>query len=175
VILAVSGTPGTGKSTVASILRSRGREVIDLGDYAKEHGLLSGFDEARGSYEVDPRKLDRALKEVVRKDEVLLIGHLSHLLTVDIVLVLRCRPSVLAERLRKRGWPEEKIRENMEAEACDVILVEALERTGNVLEIDTTALGPEETAKAVEEILAGEREKYAYGNIDWSEEVLDWF
>ncbi len=173
--MAISGTPGTGKSTLASILRSRGRHIIDLGDFARERGLLSDYDETRGSYEVDPRKLDRALKKSLPEGDVLLVGHLSHLLTVDAVLVLRCRPSVLAERLLRRGWSEEKVRENVEAEACDVILIEALERTREVLEIDTTALGPEEVAGAAEEILAGERKKYAYGHIDWSEEVLDWF
>jgi broad-specificity NMP kinase len=44
-----------------------------------------------------------------------------------------------------------------------------------VYEIDTTDRTPEEVAMAVDDILAGKREKYAYGNIDWSGEVLNWF
>jgi broad-specificity NMP kinase len=66
------------------------------------------------------------------------------------------------------------VAENAEAEALDVILVESVETGREVYEIDTTGISPEETADAVFEILAGEKKKYAIGNIDWSEEALDW-
>ena len=90
------------------------------------------------------------------------------------VIVLRCRPSVLAKRLKARGYPDRKVAENAEAEALDVILVESVETGREVYEIDTTNITPEEAADAVMSILAGEKEKYAIGNIDWSEEALDW-
>ncbi|HRU11828.1 MAG TPA: AMP kinase, partial [Methanomassiliicoccales archaeon] len=60
------------------------------------------------------------------------------------------------------------------AEALDIILAEAMGSGVPVFEVDTTGLGQEETAEAVLAILAGEREKYAAGNIDWSEEALRW-
>ncbi len=65
--------------------------------------------------------------------------------------------------------------ENMEAEGCDVILVEAMESGIPVCEIDTTALDVDQVADAVEEILGGERKKYEPGHVDWSEEVLGWY
>ena len=40
---------------------------------------------------------------------------------MNIAVVLRSRPSVLRSRLEARGWHSEKVRENVEAEAIDVI------------------------------------------------------
>ena len=172
--MALTGTPGTGKSTVAKILASNGLKVIELGDLAKEKKLLEKLDRKRGTYEVDVKKLDRALSDTESDQVTILVGHLSHLVSSDTVVVLRCRPSVLAVRLKARGYLDRKVAENAEAEALDVILVESVETGREVYEIDTTNITTEETAKAVMAILAGEKVKYAIGNIDWSEEALDW-
>jgi adenylate kinase len=172
--LALTGTPGTGKSTVARILASRGFKVIELGDLAKEKKLLEKFDRRRSTHEVDVKKLDTAVREISDSGTIILVGHLSHLISSDMVVVLRCRPSVLAERLRSRGYPPQKVAENAEAEALDVILVESAETGREVYEIDTTTISPDMAADAIVDILAGEKEKYAIGNIDWSAEVLDW-
>ncbi|HVO77657.1 MAG TPA: adenylate kinase family protein [Methanomassiliicoccales archaeon] len=172
--LAISGTPGTGKTAAAGILASRGMRVVELNQFAKEHGLLGALDRKRKTREIDVGKLDSTLLSE-RTDNVVLVGHLSHLLTADMVIILRTRPSVLRKRLEARGYPEAKVRENLEAEACDVILIEALERSKDVFEIDTTERTPEETADAIDEILAGKTKKYEPGNIDWSGEVLGWY
>ncbi len=137
--------------------------------------MFSGLDEERGSYEVDPEELEAALRTEMPQGTVILVGHLSHLVNADKVIILRAKPSLIGERLKERGWKEKKIVENMEAEACDVILVEALETTKEVYEIDTSEMKPEGVAVAVQEILGGEKEKYAVGHVDWSEEVMDWF
>lgn len=175
VIVSITGTPGTGKSSAGRVLAARGRKVIELGDLIKEHNLYEGRDEERGSLEVDPDVLAERLPPLLPKDEVLLVGHLSHLGPTDLIIVLRCRPSVLEMRLAARGWPEAKVRENVEAEALDVILVEAVESERETVEVDTTTMAIEQVADAVEEILGGERQKYAVGNVDWSQEVLGWY
>ena len=69
--------------------------------------------------------LGRAAEDI--EEDVMFEGHLSHLLRVDLAVVLRCSPKVLKERLEAKGWRESKIMENVEAEAVDVILVEALD------------------------------------------------
>jgi adenylate kinase len=171
---ALTGTPGTGKSTVAGILATRGLSIIELGDLAKEKGLLEGFDLDRDTYEVDVEKLDQAIGGTGKAGTTVLVGHLSHLVTSDMIVVLRCRPSVLAARLRARYYSETKVAENAQAEALDVILVESVESGLPVYEVDTTNLTEEGAADAVMSILAGNTEKYAIGNIDWSEEALDW-
>ncbi len=173
VKLALTGTPGTGKSTVAGILAARGLSIIELGDLAKEKGLLEGFDSDRGTYEVDIERLDQAIGDM-RDGTTVLVGHLSHLVACDMIIVLRCRPSVLAARLRARGYPETKVAENAQAEALDIILVESVDTGREVFEVDTTNITKQEAADAVISILAGNTEKYAIGNIDWSEEALDW-
>lgn len=173
--IALSGTPGTGKTSAGKVLAGRGHEVIELGDFIKDRHLAGRMDRRRGTREVDVPRLDEALKEALGPGTYILIGHLSHLLAVDLIVVLRCRPSLIKRRLEARGYAEGKVRENMEAEGCDVILVEAVETGKEVLEIDTSQMSPEQVADAVEEILAGEREKYAIGDIDWSEEVMGWY
>ncbi|MBC7108286.1 MAG: adenylate kinase family protein [Methanomassiliicoccales archaeon] len=178
MVIAITGTPGTGKSSAAAILQLKGFEIIEISDLAREEGLICGYDGKRDSYEVDLSKLDVVLRGKIQKKDVFVVGHLSHLIDpdiIDMIIVLRCSPSVLGMRLRNLGWKESKVRENMEAEACDVILIESLEQSNEVYEIDTTSRTPEEVAVCILEILAGEKEKYAYGNIDWSEEVLSWF
>ncbi len=175
MIVAISGTPGTGKTSVSKVLMNKGYHVIELGDFVRDRRLFSSVDRKRGSLEVDTDDLDKALRSEIPQGTVLLVGHLSHFLTVDMIIVLRCRPSVLCERLEARGWSEKKIKENMEAEALDVILIESLDSNIEVLEIDTTDRDTEGTGEAIEEILRGERQKYAVGHVDWSDEVLNWF
>jgi adenylate kinase len=175
VLIALTGTPGVGKTATAMELLHRGRTLVDLGELARERGLLGDHDLERDTYEVDPISLGEQL-EVMREEDIVIVeGHLSHLLPVDLIIVLRCSPALLEERLRSRGWSEGKIRENMEAEACDVILIEALDSDVEVCEVDTTCLDPGQVADAVEGIIRGEREKYTPGHIDWSEEVLGWY
>lgn len=149
--------------------------MIELSDLVRQGKVSTVLDRERDSLEVDTDELDEVVRSSLPEGDAVLVGHLSHFLSVDLVIVLRCRPSVLADRLRSRGWSDRKIRENIEAEGCDVILVEAVDSDAEVAEIDTTHLSAEGTAAAIEEVLAGEREKYAVGHVDWSDEVMSWF
>lgn len=149
--------------------------MLELNSLIHEKSLLSGYDQERETFEVDISELRDSLPEIDPDEKVILEGHMSHLMPVEVAIVLRCRPSILEKRLRTRGYSDRKIRENMEAEVCDVILIEALDELDRVFEIDTTDMPPEKIADAVEEILGGKTTKYLPGHIDWSEEVLDWF
>jgi adenylate kinase len=86
------------------------------------------------------------------------------------VVVLRCRPDVLADRLRERGADEAKAIENAESEALDVILSEAVDRHGldHVYEIDTTDRTPADVAADIEAVIAGDREPSA-GDVDFTD------
>jgi len=146
---------------------------VDLNALILREQLWKGTDARRGSKNVDLARLRRAV--AAERGPVVFEGHLAHELPVDLAIVLRCAPSELSRRLKARGWPAKKIQENVEAEAVDVILIEALEDCPEVCEIDTTHLTVPEAAAAIEEALGGEREKYRPGRIDWSDEVLRWF
>ncbi len=133
---AISGTPGTGKTAVASCLAERGYRVLFFSHLAS--GYVCGRDEERDCDIVDVAAMDAVFR--CRSGDLLVEGHLSHQLSVDQAVVLRCHPDVLAGRLRQRGWSSRKIRENVEAEALDVVLIDAIERhgEGRVVMVDTT-------------------------------------
>jgi adenylate kinase len=169
--IAVTGTPGVGKTSACSLVKSV--HVVHVNDLVEKFDVVTGYDRKRKTKEVDVSKLAKAVAGM--EGDMLLEGHFSHMLRPDLAIVLRCSPKVLEKRLRKKGWDEKKIRENVEAEAVDVVLIEALENVPEVCEVDTSDKKPGEVAKAIEDIVAGERQKYRVGNVDWSEEVLSWF
>ena len=172
MLIAITGTPGTGKTATCEVIARRGYAVVDLAEVARQAGCIVGRDESRQSDEVDIELLRERIR--VPAKIAFLKAHYSHLLDVNIAVVLRCRPSVLRARLEARGWARDKIRENVEAEALDVITQEAVARISAVAEVDTTNLTAEQAAAQVLEILEGRAEGHEPGCIDWSEEVLSW-
>ena len=97
-------------------------------------------------------------------------GHITHLLPSDRVIVLRCRPDVLEDRLRKRGYSAAKVKENVLAEALDTILIETVEchSDDEILELDTTSAAVEETAAQIDDFIKGFTPAH-FGDTDWSE------
>ncbi|MCL2607752.1 MAG: adenylate kinase family protein [Methanomassiliicoccaceae archaeon] len=175
MIISLTGTPGTGKTTIADGLREKGEEVIDLNLHIEENGLKERFDKKRDTYNVDVIRLNRSLKDSVPKDKnVFLDGHLSHFLNCDVIIVVRCNPSVLRERLVKRNYSSQKIMENVQAEALDVILCESSGSDAHVFEIDNTSCTTEQAVSAVADIIGGNTERYTPGSIDWTEEMEKW-
>ncbi len=165
----MTGTPGTGKTTVAKLLPYR---VIDLNALVRDEGLSLGTDPERGCLIADVDALAERVEELAPEGDeeiVILEGHFSHQLASE-AIVLRTSPGVLRERLKLRGYPEKKVRENLEAEALDVILVEAAEWCDRVSEIDTTGKSPQEVADLVVRIL-GRVIAMPPGNIDWTGEM----
>jgi adenylate kinase len=173
VLIAITGTPGTGKSSACEVLAKRGYAVVDLDEVARREGLVVGRDEARETDEVDVDALRETLH--VPAKVAFLKGHYSHRMDVNLAVVLRCRPSVLRKRLEARGWSGAKVRENVEAEAIDVIMQEAAGRLPLVFEVDTTQASPTETAEAILEILQGKTKGREPGSVDWTSEVLSWY
>jgi len=160
VKIAVTGTPGTGKTTVSNLFEEQGRKVLHLTEYVKEKGLGEQSDE----FEVDVPQMKKALDD---EDFEVVEGHLSHHVSVDVCIVLRTRPDVLRERLDNREYSKEKIEENVESEVLDVILSEAVGLQEIVIEVDTTEKDAEEVFEEIKEkIDVGESD---YGNFDWTE------
>jgi adenylate kinase len=169
--IAVTGTPGVGKTSACSKIKCM--PVYRVYDLVDVFGVATEYDRKRKTKEVDVCRLSKKIAKL--EGDMILEGHFSHMLNPDVAIVLRCSPKVLEKRLKRKGWPEKKIRENVEAEAVDVILIESLENVPDVCEIDTTDMTDSQVAKAIERIVKGERQKYRVGNVDWSEEVLSWF
>lgn len=173
MLIALSGTPGTGKTTISRILRQH-YHIIDLNQLVIHEELYSGKDEKRDSYLVDIEKIKKRIKHTNSKADVIIEGHFSHLLDVDAVILLRTSPQILEKRLEKKGISLKKIKENVEAEAVDVILVEAVEGCSKVFEIDTTNKTPQEVTACVIYIIECLKngkipEKFLPGKINWLE------
>jgi adenylate kinase len=160
----ISGTPGTGKSAIAEELEERGYRVVHATETTREFVIEA--DNRRETVIIDEEAWIKSFKPI----DGFVEGHLAHLLPCDLVIILRCRPDILKMRLEKRGYPDEKIRENVEAEALDVILVETLEihPPGQIIEIDTTSAGIPACVEHIEQFIRREIPS-SYGKNDWSD------
>jgi adenylate kinase len=159
VDLSLTGTPGTGKTSVAEELESRSHGVAHLNQLLDQRGI-GALEKVR---EVDVEEM----RERLELDVEVVEGHLSHFLSADVCVVLRCRPDVLGERLSGRSYSDEKVSENLKAEALDVVLQQSVESQETVVEIDTTDKSVPEVADQVEAAF-GTRES-SYGGVDFSE------
>lgn len=162
--VALTGTPGTGKSSVAKRLPSslRGIEVSELA-----RRLGAGRRRGRRSVEVDLPALRRAFRGYARTEPTgIVVGHLSHLLPVRYIIVLRCHPRELARRLRRGRRARRDRTANALAEALDIVLVEALATGLPVREVDTTHRSVAAVARLVEG-LVGRRPPANYGRVRW--------
>ena len=158
--VAVTGTPGTGKTTAVEAADT-GLDVVHLNDLVREADLATGEDPDRGSLVAD---LDAIADRLAGREDILVESHLAHHLEADRVAVLRCHPESLRDRLLDRGEAratsegnaesatpprglnrkdrenaeaamppralDRKARENAEAEALDVVLSEAVAEHG---------------------------------------------
>jgi len=176
--IALTGTPGTGKTAVARELRLIGESVIGLNALARRQRFLGRPDRQRRTTEVRLDLLGRFLdRELEDEGRFFLEGHIAHLLTVDFAVVLRCSPPILRKRLARRRYPAKKVLENSLAEALDAITVEAVVRLGKrrVFELDTTRRS---AASIAAELARLARQKFRGsarlrpGRIDWSQDVL---
>jgi adenylate kinase len=141
--IVVTGTPGTGKTTLAKALAKKHKlAYIDVSKLIKEKRIYDSYDRKRKCFVVDTKKLNRELIKIIKKNnKVVIDSHLSHYLPkkhVDLCIVVRCRNlKELKKRLIKRGYSSEKVRENLYAEIFDTCLSEAQEAGHKVIAVDT--------------------------------------
>ncbi|MBR9680020.1 MAG: AAA family ATPase [Candidatus Altiarchaeota archaeon] len=158
--LALTGTPGTGKTAVSKLLSARLKlKLIHLNEYAIKYGWTLGRDAERDSTIIDMTKL----KNHSWPDNCLIEGHLAHELPVDKIIVLRTHPVELEKRLKKKAWSPEKIAENLEAEAMGLIADEA----EPAVQIDTTGKIASQVVDEIEALLKGKLESSSYDFTSW--------
>lgn len=179
MLIGLTGTPGTGKSSVSKILETdSGYNIIHLNELIKKENLYKEVDENRDSVVADMDIISRRVSEIVDEKNspvTILESHLSHYIA-DTVVVLRASPEELEKRLLSRGYSSEKIQENMDAEELDIILFESVEWCGRVFEVNTTSRSLNEVASDVNEIITALitddteqiTSKYKPGSVDWT-------
>jgi len=175
----VSGTPGTGKTTIAKELARRmSYNFIDMGKLAESEHIYLEEDAERNTKIIDERKLAKRIEEeiAVTKGKIVISSHYAEIVNpklVDKVIVLRTHPDRLRERLSERGWSDKKIKENLEAEILGICSFNALRKygKGRVYEIDTTKLSPDETLMTALEIIGSNGRSYIVGSVNWLAEL----
>jgi len=186
MIIALTGTPGTGKTTACEVIKGHSQyrkqfRIIDVNRLVLDEKLYTGKDEARDTYEADMDKLQVRVKQEIENIcnglDIIMEGHLSHHLPADAVIVLRAHPVALRKRLGKRkNYSFQKVKENADAEALDVILVEATQIHRSVFEINTTNMNILGVVKSVVSIIEAIKqnkkpEEFLPGKINWIEQV----
>jgi adenylate kinase len=167
--IALTGTPGTGKTTLGHEAARRGRTVIDLKGWAREMGAIAGHDPLDQADAIDMVRLRRKVPQL--PPDAIVEGHLSHLLGLDAVWVVRCDPRILRLRLEGRRYPAAKVRENLEAEALDIILQEALDATPSVVQRDGTRRTTEALFAAFADVRLDALKAPDLEPVDWSAQL----
>ena len=191
-VIFISGTPCTGKTTVAielnDYLSDNGfnSKLIKINDFAIENDLVLGEDPDKFYKVIDIDRLNDCLNIEINnfkqsgeandfmdeKVSVLIVeGHLCHLCEgADKMIVLRSNPSILKSRLEERNYSDSKIQENLEAEALAVCSAEAYDIYGEKAnEIDVSNQSIEETRDSILAIASNNLE-CPVGSIDF----MDW-
>ena len=174
--LALTGTPGTGKSTAAGLLAKSGFEILSVESLAERSGLKGVLDPEDGTLVIDTDALHRALSkswQTAPKGRIVIDGHLSHHLPCDAVVVLRCSPNVLESRLEERGYSIEKIRSNSEWELIGGAWNE-YETSVPWIEFDTSTSDSESVVASITGWIAdGFKPASQSPGIDWIESMED--
>ncbi len=175
--IAITGTPGSGKTSVAEFgLTNSNRDwplsIISDKELAEKNGFLGKIDSNDGAQPIDVERLVTTLSEQWAQspeDDTLIDGHLSHLLPVDAIVIIRCNPEVLQVRMQDRGWSKSKIDENAEWELLGAAWNDEHE-WGNtpVLELDSTGTSVDSLFSQIETWMRdGFKHESPEQRIDW--------
>ncbi|KAL3866471.1 hypothetical protein ACJMK2_043766 [Sinanodonta woodiana] len=127
----ITGTPGTGKTTLGAELAQRtGLNYINVGDLAKQEELYEGWD---AQYQCPILNEDRVIDEL--EDTVGPGGNIVDYhgcdffpeRWFDIVFVLRTDNTILYKRLEQKGYTGKKLEDNIQCEIFQTILEEAVD------------------------------------------------
>ena len=169
--IGITGSPGTGKKTLAKALALRTRyRILNINSLCISRGASVGRD--KYGIVADTEKLSKIVARETKDDNFILVGHLLPYVVasrdIELAFVLRCNPYVLEKRLEKRGYPEKKVLMNVGAETLGTCHFDALKRFGKkkIHVIDTSSKKPKEVVTEALQALEG-KIRYDGLEIDW--------
>ena len=172
MMIIITGTPGTGKSTVSKLLSKKtNSKLISINSLIESYDLTLGTDEKRGYKIVDTQRMIPIVNDIKNKYQdvdIIFEGHITQDYPyADKIVVLRCNPDVLKERLSDRKWPEMKVNENISAEILGVCTSESYETYGDIVqEIDTTDLTAQQVCDELISVINDDK-TYPLSEIDY--------
>jgi len=173
----ITGTPCTGKTTVSKLLSEKlSYKYISLLDLVKSFGLYEDYDRSANEYIVDLEKLANWIQEWIRDKDNLVIESLYPQVFpnqyIDYVFVLRSNPERLKECMKRRGYPQEKILDNIRAEMYDWCLLRAMENfdVEKIHEIYYETPDWEKIVQEILEVIRGKRKPRIYENLPFSKD-----
>ena len=120
--LAITGTPGVGKTSVSKSLGKKLKsKVLNEKEFALEKGI-GKWDSEEDELIVPLGKLRKALNQMLKTEEnVIIEGHMlcEIALDVDFIVLITLDPELLEERLESRRYPHPKIQDNVFCEGID--------------------------------------------------------
>ena len=183
----ISGTPGSGKTSVAKeISYLINAKIISLNELAISDDFSFEYDNERKTYIVDfeiflPYIIDR-IEDIIQENPPYLIieSHFSDIIPekfIDYVFILRCGPDELFKRLEKKKYDIKKINENIQAEIlgnCANYFIQKRIKAP-IFEVDTTNTNIEAVAKTIAEIVVENKngENYKIGKVDWLQKLFE--
>ncbi|QQR92897.1 MAG: AAA family ATPase [Candidatus Iainarchaeum archaeon] len=160
LILLITGTPGTGKSTIAKRLGKKLKAVVVNEKAFCRNEKCATFDSKTKEWEIDLKKYKTAFARYAKQHAgkpIILEGHVACEVNLPIskIMVLTCNPVELGYRLAKRRYAELKIQENMFCEATDYCMQQVTKhyRGKKVLKVDTSTHSPSQVIQKIQKWL----------------------
>jgi adenylate kinase len=132
----ITGTPGTGKTSIAKKLSELLKlKAINEKDFALQ---TKTGKRKKGTVEVDTNLFQKKMNEFLKnKKDAIIEGHLlcEMKIKADFVFLLRTKRAILEKRLKKKKYNEVKIQDNLFCEETGYCKKKCLKNYSKVIEI----------------------------------------
>ncbi len=187
-VILISGTPGTGKTTMAQVLKEEYSAFhLNLTDIAIENGFILEEDIDRQTKVVDDERLALFIEDFIKThpSNIIIEGHYADIIPDELItvfIVLRTDPRVLEQRLKEKRFAISKIQENIQSEilgTCTSFALETHDRA-KMYEVDTSTATLDECVKMIQHYIE-ERPASNVGEINWlqkldaADKLMDFF
>jgi adenylate kinase len=156
MIFAISGSVGSGKTTLSKKLAEEMKIPLwHLNELAEKFKIADDAKDQTFDFDLDAALSD--VEERLEKEEHLILeGHFAHFLNpelVDVLVVVNRDLKELKKEYKERGYPQSKIKDNLEVETFNTCFYEALEEgyeeEEQIFCIDSTGKSVDESCEEV--------------------------